>query len=96
MDGWFESEVNGGPYDSFNFHGQKRGVPLVAGFLETADKFDEVCGSMCKEKVGGMDMLEDEAWRKGVADPFGVGGKGFRWSHMASPTYIDDMCDDCA
>jgi hypothetical protein len=78
------------------FHGQKRGARLVPDFLETADKVGELCGSMCKEKVGGMDMLEAEAWRKGVADPVGVGGKGFRWSHMASPTYIDDMCDDCA
>jgi len=81
----------GGPYHNFKFHGQKRGVPLAPDALETTDKVEEVCGSMCKEKVGGMDMLEDEAWRNWVADELAWEGRGFDGVIWRVPR-ISTMC----
>lgn len=89
-------KLNGGTWDDFRFDGQKRGVPLYPDVDEGVETVERVCGDMCREKVGGLDMLKDEAWRKVMADPLGLGGRRLRWSHVASYMDIDDMCDNCA
>lgn len=85
----------GGPdSDSWALGKQHRtGLPDEPALHYSEEVVANVCEKACKEKVGGMEMLKEDAWEV-LEGYYNLVGKTLNSSVVFYPS-LPDMCEDC-
>lgn len=84
-------------WDFFFYNKQKRGIPKYAR-KEPKERVEEICGNLCRDKLGGLNMLKGMALvnahqRVPASDLYNWNDD--EWSHVAFYPEVDDMCPGC-